>query len=327
MISIIVAVYNIQDYIGYCIESILRQSLMDWELLLINDGSTDGSRSICELYAIKDKRIKVINKNNGGLSSARNAGINSAFGQWIMFVDGDDYLLPDTLKNLHNCIEQAGDDVDFIQYGFQEADNYEGKFLKTEFLPAMDFISDWHEMFYRLLVMGGEAASMCTKLIRRDILKRLKFQEGIIHEDEQFTTHLLLESRKVAYSRYKPYIYVRRNNSIITSRFSKKRLDIIGIMNERFALMEKYSLQRRLVSLFRIKHIKGLRNLYMAALEVNDKESAVVLNEEYVSQIKLLDFSLMEIPVKEKIRLILAEAGFPVLKIESIVRKSIKKVK
>lgn len=117
MISVIVPVYNTEQYLPRCIESILSQSFTDFELLLIDDGSTDGSGKICDAYAEKDNRIRVFHKENGGVSSARNMGLDEAKGEWVYFVDSDDELLHDGLQVL---FDNTNKEVDVVLAGFEE---------------------------------------------------------------------------------------------------------------------------------------------------------------------------------------------------------------
>ena len=118
-ISVIIPVYNTEQYLSRCLDSILSQSFDDFELLLIDDGSTDSSGAICDSYAEKDSRVRVFHKENGGVSSARNLGLDNAKGEWIYFVDSDDEVLPDGLLTMVNCISE---EVDVVMGGFVEVD-------------------------------------------------------------------------------------------------------------------------------------------------------------------------------------------------------------
>ena len=120
-ISIIVPVYNTEQYLPRCLNSILSQSFIDFELLLVDDGSIDGSGSICDKYAAKDNRVRVFHKENGGVSSARNLGLDEAKGEWICFVDSDDEMLPNGLQTLANGI---CDEVDIVMGGYEEVDEF-----------------------------------------------------------------------------------------------------------------------------------------------------------------------------------------------------------
>ena len=150
MISIVVAIYNIESLLHYCIDSILNQDDSNWELILVNDGSTDDSLTICRKYAELDSRISVVDKTNGGLSSARNAGILVAHGDWVMFIDGDDYILPNTISTLNKLIGLAYKDIDLVQYGYTEVAGYKSA-VKIEGSISYDKITDREEMFNRLL--------------------------------------------------------------------------------------------------------------------------------------------------------------------------------
>ena len=116
-VSIIVPVYNTEPFLSRCLDSILCQSFTDFELLLIDDGSTDGSGAICDDYAERDSRIRVFHKENGGVSSARNLGIDNSKGEWLYFADSDDELLPNGLQTLVNCIDE---DVDVVMGGYEK---------------------------------------------------------------------------------------------------------------------------------------------------------------------------------------------------------------
>ena len=110
LVSIIVPVYNVKPYLNRCVDSLLGQSYQNMELLLVDDGSTDGSEALCDEYAAQDVRVRVLHKKNGGLSDARNAGVDAAKGEYLSFVDGDDWVSPYYIENLYRALEQAGAD-------------------------------------------------------------------------------------------------------------------------------------------------------------------------------------------------------------------------
>lgn len=124
MVSIIVPVYNAEKYLANTLDSIIRQSYKNFELLLINDGSTDKSKAICDKFALKDRRIKVLDKNNGGVSSARNYGLSVAEGEYVIFIDSDDYLTADMLETLVNDIESTKSDVAICGFWHVTEDEY-----------------------------------------------------------------------------------------------------------------------------------------------------------------------------------------------------------
>lgn len=181
LISIIVPCYNIDNYLYYCVDNILNQTYQNWELILIDDGSTDQTPQICDKYAEKDKRIKVIHKPNGGLVSARNAGYEIAKGDWHMYIDGDDWIDTDTCEKLYHYIQIHGS-VDIIFWKcIQELDNQsiKGKWewgcTDKEHLYINE---ECHELAKHTLIYKSGIATACCKLIRTDYTR----QYGIIHD-------------------------------------------------------------------------------------------------------------------------------------------------
>lgn len=234
MISIIVPIYNVERFIPTTVKSFLQQDAeVDFEVILVDDGSTDNSPALCDKFAQENSRIKVLHKPNGGLSSARNAGMEIATGDYIMFVDGDDCLDACTIHTLNEWCEEHSS-CDFLQFQYEEvAPTVPFGHMVNSTLDNYYEIDNEHDMFIRLYKLGGLAASACTKLIKQSAIGDLHFREGIIHEDEQFTTELLKRCKRAGYCCNRFYKYTMRNGSIIHSGFSAKRLDIIPIFDER----------------------------------------------------------------------------------------------
>lgn len=235
MVSIIVPVYNISEYLPACVESLRKQTCPDIEIILVDDGSTDGSSELCDTYAHEDYRIRVVHKKNGGLSSARNAGLDAASGAWVLFVDGDDYLAHNAVEQLLN-VAQKHEDADFVQFLYQETD---GSWQPEEQVLDQVVLTDVQDFFRQLYNLGGVAASACTKLFRKDLFDSLRFKEGIHHEDEELMTHLLPLCSKAVYTNLVLYGYVTRQGSIIHSAFSPKSMDIFPIMDERIRVLQQ----------------------------------------------------------------------------------------
>lgn len=234
MVSIIVPVYNIENYLPRCAESLLGQTYKDLEILLVDDGSKDGSGASCDSYAAKDSRVRVIHKENGGLSDARNAGLDAARGEWVLFVDGDDYLAPDAVERLLPFAEG-----DFVQFHYQETD---GTWLPGEQTANETVYTDPKEMFARLYEKGGVYASSCTKLWNRQVFEGVRFQKGTLHEDEELLNRVLPKCKKAVYTDLVLYGYVMRSGSIVHSDFKPKQMDIFPIMEERTAVLEALGL-------------------------------------------------------------------------------------
>lgn len=181
-VSIIVSIYNIVDYLSYCLNSLIYQDYQDLEIILVDDGSKDGSSQLCDEVAKSDSRIKVVHKPNGGLSSARNAGLDIATGKYVLFIDGDDYLTTGAVSTLVAIAEVQK--VDFIQFGYEEVFGYtDGKEVSQvdsdriqDFLEAMYVVKDRREMYKQLYTLGGVAASACTKFMHLETVKKLRLR-------------------------------------------------------------------------------------------------------------------------------------------------------
>lgn len=204
LVSIIVPVYNCVDYISECIESIISQTYRCIELLLINDGSSDGSEKICDNFSKKYNYIKVINKNNGGAGSARNVGLDNAIGDYIMFVDGDDTILPNMISELVELIRTTNSDVvgSYIYKKKHENNNVKSYSSKEALIALLHSKLD---------------CSQCTKLFKSEILQQIRFPEGIINEDVIFLIDVYANINKLSYIN-KNYYYYRYNNNGVTKK-------------------------------------------------------------------------------------------------------------
>lgn len=220
-ISIIVPVYNVEKYLARCIDSLLSQTHTDFELLLVDDGSTDGSGAICDRYAYQDDRIRVVHKGNGGLSAARNSGIEIARGRYFGFVDSDDYVDADMYEHLYGMIEKEGADLAVCGYYDCYCD-----------LPPRK-----NDPYYAVmgpqealnLVFDGKISgvSACNKLYRSEIFDDIRYPQGKTSEDAYVIVRILMKTRKVVVSSEQKYYYIHRRNSVTTSRFSRNQLDVI----------------------------------------------------------------------------------------------------
>ena len=218
-VSVIVPVYNVELYLEECLESIIRQTFKEIEIILVNDGSTDRSREIMELYASKDRRITILNQPNRGASAARNAGIEHASGEYILFVDSDDTIVLDTIETLYRKAKETG--VDLVM----------GNVLYCYPEGGRTTPHSRNETLNNGLIRTGEAAFSelmeCTKFppltclyfILRDIVvdNQLYFQAGIIHEDELWCVKAILSARKVLLLDFNYYLYRQREGSIMRS--------------------------------------------------------------------------------------------------------------
>ena len=191
LISVIVPVYNIKGYLRRCVESILVQTYENIEVLLADDGSTDGSEELCDALAKEDSRVRVFHKENGGSSAARNLAIDNAKGTYLGFVDSDDYIAPDMYEKLHDALTE-GKNLRLAQIARDEIAE-DGTILPDICIPPEKPTTYTAEDFLKEMLLHKGDASMCTKLIHRDLLGDHRFPEGKLNEDFRVLVEILTE--------------------------------------------------------------------------------------------------------------------------------------
>ena len=222
IISVIVPFYNVEEYLEECLESIRNQTYTNIEVILVNDGSTDGSREICESYCEKDIRFRLINQENQGQSVARNRGVKESVGQYIMFVDSDDVVNTDVLEVL---LPYMKPDVDIVECGMTR--DKEEFFLNK--IPAIVFEGNSKEAILNCIEFRAVKFCAFTKLYRREIVEKIPFLEGYIYEDVFTGINYLKHIRKIIVVDYIGYYYRVRPNSTMTKSFHEKDLDIFKV--------------------------------------------------------------------------------------------------
>ena len=234
LISIIVPVYKVEKYLEKCVNSILKQTYTNLEIILVHDGSPDKCGQLCDELAKTDDRIKVFHKENGGLSDARNYGVERANGEYIGFVDSDDYIHECMYEELYKAIKKSGTSI--AECGVTRVykntlrPHYEGE----DYFLVLDREGYLKEYLENKRLYG----SAWCKLIHRDLAKKIKFPTGKIYEDAFYTLELLKTVDKYTLISGNYYYYYIRENSITTRSFSSKDMDYIEIMNE----IEDYTL-------------------------------------------------------------------------------------
>jgi len=238
LISVIVPVYNVEKYLSRCIDSILAQTHKNLEIILVDDGSIDNCPNICDDYAKIDKRILVLHKKNGGLSSARNAGIDISKGNYIGFIDGDDYVLPDFCKNLYNALISAKADLSICNYKYVDE---EGTTIDRRIKsPIKDETLTSDEAYERIVGYGySYYVTAVNKLYKRNIFNNVRFPMGKLHEDEFTVHHIFSECNTITIISEVLYMYVQRSDSIMNKSFSVERLDGAWAFYDRFLFLEK----------------------------------------------------------------------------------------
>lgn len=223
-ISVIVPVYNIEQYLPACIESILAQTYTNLEIILVDDGATDNSGRICDEYAAKDSRIRVIHKPNGGVSSARNAGLDAATGSLIGFVDGDDTIAPEMYQTLYSDLCEFDADIAHCGYEIVWHDRVE---LRNEVGERLTY--DRIQGLKKLL-LGRIEPSLCNKLYRGQLFENIRLNTNIrVNEDLLINYYLFNISKRTTFNGICFYRYIHRTGSCTMSSFSEKQLDQITV--------------------------------------------------------------------------------------------------
>lgn len=223
-ISVIVPVYNVEKYVSECLDSLINQTFKEFEIICVNDGSTDNSLSILKLYAEKDNRIKIINQANGGLSAARNSGLDMAQGKYVYFLDSDDFIVGDALEKLYDISEK--ENLDILYFGvnnyFEDKVTEDNYFCNDTYYDRKQFFSSavsGEELFERFLIENMFVCCVPFQFIRTEFLKNtgIRFKEKMLHEDELFSPQLIVEAKRTMVIEDKFYMRRIRSDSITTS--------------------------------------------------------------------------------------------------------------
>lgn len=225
-VSVIVPVYKAEQYLDRCVKSILEQTYQNFELILVDDGSPDNSPSLCDEWAKNDNHIYVIHKENGGASSARNAGLKIAKGRWIAFADSDDWLDRTALKTLYDLANQYN--VPMAIGGMRVVQKYTDASIVMKQNARVLSNADLMSRFFRL---NGEpdTHSVCGAIIRRDILDDYSFIEGRMNEDVETCYYLARKCEAAVYTDAPLYNYFKNIEGVTNSGFSKKKLDLLDV--------------------------------------------------------------------------------------------------
>ena len=221
-ISVVIPVYNVEDYLHYAIDSLVNQTHKNFEVLLINDGSTDNSGKLCDKYAQEYDWIRVFHKENGGLSDARNYGVLKATNEWIFFLDPDDYIEPFTFELL--TLIRAKYQADLISTKVQTTNEYEKYFAEQFNLESSQRVTK-EEALELMLEDKVATVSACSKLYKKQILEMRPFPIGKIYEDFFVVAEHLRLAEQIVISPVVTYHYYRRPGSIVQSQFTDKRFD------------------------------------------------------------------------------------------------------
>lgn len=228
LISVIIPVYNVEDYFSQCMDSVLSQSYEKLEIIVVDDGSIDGSGKMCDDYASKDSRVRVIHRENGGQSVARNSGMEIATGDYIAFVDSDDVLHLDYFKVLMGLMTSA--DVDISSVGMMRFSDKPDLLMKHICNPSTKIMTG-EEAMESILYQNKLDASPCCKLFKKKVIGNLRFPEGIIYEDLALIYRIYEQARKVIHCKSEYYFY-RIHSGSTTGNFSLRRADVLDVTDE-----------------------------------------------------------------------------------------------
>ncbi len=226
LISVIVPIYNVEEYLNKCVGSIVSQTYNNLEIILVDDGSLDGCPQICDKWSEQDERIKVIHKENGGLSDARNAGMEIMKGEYVSFVDGDDYIDERYIEVLYNNLVKYNAEISQVSFNTEEL--LSSNEIKINVLDASVSCKNFY-----ISKIPQMMISSCAKLFKTDLIGNQRFPKGRNFEDQFFTPRVVYYAHNIVMSNERLYNYVNRQNSITRVPFNaQKMLDILWVMQE-----------------------------------------------------------------------------------------------
>ena len=242
-ISVIVPVYKVEQFLHRCVESILRQSFYDFELILVDDGSPDNCGAVCDAYAAEDNRIHVIHQKNGGLSAARNSGIDYVMAHsdshWLAFVDSDDWVHPDYLKVLRSTAQQTCCKISACGFFRTEGEPFPAEQdYSVHCLSADDY--------YCGQMHGGVTAVAWNKLYHRSLFKKLRYPIGKLHEDEFTTYQAIYQTGKIGATPAQLYAYYQNPEGIMRSQWNPRRMHVLEAFEQQIAFAQEQKNDRLL---------------------------------------------------------------------------------
>lgn len=266
LISVIVPIFNVEKYLEKSVNSIINQTYKNIEIILVDDESPDNCGKICDEYSKKDNRIKVIHKKNGGLSDARNAGVKIAEGEYILFIDSDDWIENNMIEILYKNIKRYDADISICE--FQE-ESTEGTILKSKTENKEIKVFNREEALYELILQDNITNHAWNKLYKKKLFEGIKYPKGKLMEDIGTTYRLFEKSNKIVYQNINLYHYIQRSTSIL-GNITEKRIndqeEAVFLRNE--YLLNKYP---NMLDIINIDNLKNIKALYYLAIIGNHK--------------------------------------------------------
>lgn len=301
-IGIIVPVYNVALYIEKCIQGIVKQTYTNWEMLLIDDGSTDGSKQILEKYALRDKRIQVIYKENGGSASARNLGISLINAEYMVFIDADDYVHPQYLELLYQTMQQYKTDI--VQCGYLATDSRNIK-MENE---TLEFVGEYSNLQYLELFCKKSSylrtAVLWNKMYRTRLFDGLEFPEKKGIDDEYLICQIIYRAKSVTEINNTLYYYFLSENSQMRSKPSIKSIDKVDAIETQMKFMEAIQ-QDKLRRMLLYRYYSSVAESYKLLKEKFPEEKGLISEMQEKKKNWKNALLIQEIPWVDKISLVI----------------------
>jgi len=272
LISVIVPVYKVEKYLPKCVDSILAQTYRNLEIILVDDGSPDGCPAICDAYAEKDHRVLVIHKENGGLSDARNAALDRISGDFVTFVDSDDFVGKKYVEGLFQALSETESDLSVCDFSIVEKDCL----VPDPAIPDVSRLKVFSpaKALEAILYQREFDTSAWGKLYRSSLFREIRFPKGMWYEDLATTYKIIFRTQKIVFTPFKAYFYWQRQGSIINSAFSMKRLELLSTTKETTGEIEKHYPQLRTACIRRLcfSYFNLLRQLVFCSPRMKELE-------------------------------------------------------
>ena len=304
-VSIIIPVFNVEPYLEQCVESCVQQEYKNIEVILIDDGSTDNSGMICDMLAKKHEIVKAFHKVNGGLSDARNCGIEKATGSYIFFVDSDDLIDRRIVSTLCRGIKSNECNIAICEL----AHFVDGEFPKYTYNDCFIYLNN-EEALIEFLYQKRIATSACAKLYKKELLEKNRFVVGQRFEDNDFLFRVLLENGNVCLNQSALYAYRHRSGSITTSFFSEKEFDIIEIGKKIINLSS--NLDIKIKEAARIYQLTNCFRIILTASSDYLVDDRYLFCKSYICEHAKEAFQNSNVRKKLKMGLLLYKVGFPI---------------
>jgi glycosyltransferase involved in cell wall biosynthesis len=232
LVSVIVPVYKVEPYLRKCVDSIIAQTYTNLEIILVDDGSPDDCGKICDEYAERDERVRVVHKENGGLSDARNAALDIMRGEYVAFVDSDDWVLPNYVKDMYENLLKYESDISLSGTVYVYENDKKNMVLA---INNVDGLYTQKEAVENLFYQKGIYPSAYSKLYKAELFKNIRYPKGRLNEDSAITYKIFCICDKISFSKASNYYYLQRTGSIENSGFLHRRMDAIDIVDEMLA--------------------------------------------------------------------------------------------